>query len=214
MANIRAMAIFQAFNNLPEDRFVNTFHFSNGTAYGIHAPIVADALRSFYETERTAGNSVGSMLSPCVNRAYEVRTYNLADLEPRVPTTFFGVLPAADEVSGLPEEVSIVLSYHGEPPVTGRRRGRIYIGPLSVGAVEFASDDQFSQVGSAERFTLSLAGQELASWDVLGPASWCIRSTVPVENFVPIVGGWVDGAPDTQRRRGAPTTIRDLWEAV
>jgi hypothetical protein len=37
---------------------------------------------------------------------------------------------------------------------------------------------------------------------------WCIRSTTPSENFVPIVGGYIDNAFDTQRRRGPADTAR------
>jgi hypothetical protein len=42
---------------------------------------------------------------------------------------------------------------------------------------------------------------------------WSIRSITPVENFVPIVAGWIDDAFDTQRRRGPDPSFRTNWGA-
>jgi hypothetical protein len=40
---------------------------------------------------------------------------------------------------------------------------------------------------------------------------WSIRSSVPTENFVPVVAGWMDNSFDTQRSRGTDATVRIVF---
>lgn len=51
-----------------------------------------------------------------------------------------------------------------------------------------------------------------------GAWTWCIYSPTTetqtaslASSFIPIVGGWVDNAWDTQRRRGLEPTTRTTW---
>jgi hypothetical protein len=206
MAKITAQAVFSGPSLLPEDKFVNTFHFSNADDYAVHAVAVDLAIEAFYTT-------IGSELAKALLRAYEVKTYNLADEMPRVPLVFPGTLPANGLTDVLPSEVAVCLSYTAGPPVTKNRRGRIFIGPLGANA-SVATAGQFPIVAPTLITKLKSAATTLAADNA---ASWAIMSRVlnkvprdePV--FYDIGGGWVDDAFDTQRRRGIKAQGRNPW---
>lgn len=210
VAIMRAMAVFQGHSGLPEDRYVNTFHFSNLSPY---ASLLTDAfsvLEDLYNNANTT-HSLAAWLSPTISRDAEFRFYDLSDDEPRVPTIEPWTLPTAADTDGDPEECAAVLSFHGDPPVTARRRGRIYLGPLAQGAIASADNDTYSALHPQLTADMVLAASSALAVSQGNGAGWSIRSGVPVENFVPIVGGWVDNAIDIQRRRGAEATVRSTW---
>jgi hypothetical protein len=213
------MAIFQGGSNLPEDRFINVFHFHDPTIlpYDPAAAVCIQRVRDFYEDEALAP-ALGQNISPYVSRSYLLQAYNL--LEPvgeRVPTVEVGTLPATT-ADGLPEEVAVCLTLQGAPPVTPRRRGRLYIGPLTDFSTNYTPANTSTPArpnitpGSSLGATLAERAAALAIQSADTP--WCIRSTVPTENFVPIVGGYIDNAFDTQRRRGPDPTTRFEWAAT
>jgi hypothetical protein len=213
------MVIMQGATNLPEDRFVNTFHFTDTTA-GLsnadRANLIDAQLQKFYENAPVGGtHSIGQYISEFVLRAAEIRYYELADPEPRVPEIRPLTLPAAFAALGLPEELAVVLSLNGAPPVTGRRRGRLFLGPLinSADVLTDTTSTTPTRVSTPIRTDLKLAATELkANIDgIAGDFQWVIRSVTPSPNYVPIVGGFVDNAFDVQRRRGPVTTARTLW---
>jgi hypothetical protein len=213
MAEIRAQFVGQMFTGFAEDRVVNTFHFVNGQSVVDHMSSIATQLNEFY-TEPPAGsdNAIGAYISPVVNRAFNIVQYDLAEAEPRVPNVSPGVLPTALG-SGLPEEVAICLSYHGAAPVTARRRGRIYLGPLvSAGAYSYGNNTAFGALDPNFLATITGAASRLKDTPIgLGTIGWAIRSTVPSENFVAITAGWVDNRADTVRRRGPDASVRTVW---
>lgn len=201
---------------LPEDRVVNTFHFHNaGVTYPTGRDACVAAVAAFYNGV-FAGDQLGAHISAWVQRDAELRIYNLEDPPgARVPI-INGLTLSGAVGGGLPEEVAIVLSLRGAPPVNGRRRGRLYIGPLSNGTNTYVA----ASVSTPARPNMSAAGiaqqlvnraNALEDAAVAANVPWCIRSTVPSENFVPIVDGFVDNAFDTQRRRGPDTTARIEW---
>lgn len=211
------MAVFQAESNLPEDRFVNTFHFHDATILP-YDPAAAEAIarvESFYNDIALGSNTLGSLLSPWVKRTFSLQAYNLL-LPPgeREPTIVTADLPAQGGV-GLPEEVAVCLTLEGAAPVTARRRGRLYFGPLldnpgtMVGATASGPARPPLTGGSSVGLALTSAASVLASSTFT--LKWCIRSTTPSENYVPIVGGYVDNAFDTQRRRGPDPSTRLPW---
>lgn len=213
MAAIRCMFVGQMFTNLPEDRVVNTFHFFNLDPFTTHVQNVFDALTRFYTVPHPNTPAVGIYIAPVVMRSASLKAYNLADLPPRVPTEVPLTLPAPNETAGLPEECAAVMSFHGEPPVTARRRGRVYLGPLTTQAASFSSAGGFSGLTTTFRLTVNNAAQRLAGGldGADADADWAIRSSVPAVNYVPIVGGWIDSVLDTQRRRGPRSDGRNEW---
>jgi hypothetical protein len=116
----------------------------------------------------------------------------------------------------MPEEVALVCTLKGDPPDTARRRGRIYLGPFSLnGLAQVGATNTVParpNVASSQGIVRVAADRciDLANQTAI-PRTWVIRSTVPVENFVPITNGHIDNAWDTQRRRGPATTARTLW---
>lgn len=217
MTNARVMAIFQGASGLAEDRIVNTFHFSGSDVYDTLEFSAIQRVAAFFGNIGVAGpllqtNIVGAYLSPWLNRPFEFRVYDLADAKPRVPRIYPDTLPGALSSDGLPEEVALCLSYNGDPPNTPRRRGRVFIGPLSKGAAITSSGNQTGPVRPAAIFVEDLckAAQTMAAKST-AQCAWVIRSSMPSENFVGITKGYVDNAFDTQRRRGPDADARQLW---
>jgi hypothetical protein len=211
MAAIRSQVVLQAFTNKVEDRYVNTFHFFNNDTYAVHQPVVAAALSQFFIGTATGGTTgPGANLAPCVSRTVTVNHYDLAQPEPRIPTTQTITLPTAVSTSNLPQELAVVLSFRGSLPIHPRRRGRIFFGPLANHADNLSpgSSGAFSFVGAILRQRLVEHAKDLRNNSLAG---WAVRSEVPAINYVAIDAGYVDDAFDIQRRRGHETTVRTVF---
>jgi hypothetical protein len=214
MAQIRAMFVGHGPSGLPADRVVNTWHFENGDAYADHGDAVVAALKKFYAGIGGAISGIsapiGSWLSAWVQRAAELRLYDLSTAIPRVPRIEPFDLSAARQSDGYAEEVAVCLSITSlAPPFSPRRRGRLYIGPLAVGAIAASSSTLPARPASA--LITDLVVSAIYMSDQVGGVDWAIRSTRPVQNFVGVGRGWVDNALDTQRRRGPDATTRTNW---
>lgn len=195
-------------SNVPADNLVNTWYFEGG---GSDPENVADMLTDFYDAVPAGGtDSVSDYLSNSVlTGEYRIKAYDLSDPEPRAPV-YEDVrnLIELQTAAALPDEVALVFSYHaqlasGVPQA--RRRGRIYLGGI------VAQQNDVGRPASNIRNVLVRAGRDLiqasnasTSWE------WQQYSTLlGVGNIV--VGGWVDNAWDTQRRRGRAATSRVLF---
>lgn len=214
MTNIRVMFVGQGVSGLPEDRAVNVFHFVGGSDYASDAAVAITRVTTFYNGLASGqSNSIGSYLSPWINRDAELRTYDLTTAKPRVPTITPIVLNAVLNNFGLPEEVALVTTFFGSPPVTRRRRGRLYIGPLNSSTSVIDHGDSSGPATPGLQIVLDLrdATKLLATANAV---QWCIRSSLPTENFVPVAAGYVDNAFDTQRRRGPDPTSRETWTNI
>jgi hypothetical protein len=212
MSLIRAAVTFQGGTNLPEDRFVNTFWFNHAdyVSADYAANVVAPVLDNLYMTTY-AGNTIGSYLSPFVSRAAQIRFYNMADAEPRQPQVRLFTLPAsiASGSGALPEECAICCTFHGDPPITPSRRGRVYIGPLSSFAFGIASTTVPTRVDANFRASAVLAFKALADANV----GWVVHSPKHGTNTI-VRAGYIDNAADIQRRRGPENTARTVWSAT
>jgi hypothetical protein len=212
MANVRVMFVGHGPSNLPEDRVINVFHFVGSGAYAATAELALDNVEDFYLETFTQTLGIASWLSPWIQRSAELRAYDLTAAKPRIPTIRAITLPSIGAADGAPEEVAVCLSYLGAPPITRRRRGRIFVGPLKSSAVVAATSSVPARPHTSLMSDLTIAATRLATFGVT--CQWSIRSSLPAENFVPIVSGYVDNALDTQRRRGPVTTARTLWTTV
>lgn len=213
MAHFKHMVIFQGASGVPEDRFVNTFHTDSPSDVHItEADQVSAALGQFYETPPDGRTeSVGQMLSPYVNRAYEIRTYRMLDPIQRVPEIRERTLPAPPAaVEGLPEEVAIVVSFHGDAPVTPRTRGRIFLGPLNTFALDGGSTSTPATVDMLRRLILTEASERLANHPDM---AWAVYSPTAL-TLTEVTGGFVDSAYDTMRKRGPVASTRSIWPAA
>lgn len=188
-------------SNLASDNVVNAWSFNTSTAKNlVEAGQIQTALDNFYSALSAYRSSklTGQMI---------IRMYDRADASPRVPWFVVQVAIGTD-VSTLPLEVALVLSFKaanvsGQP--AARRRGRVYIGPLSAGA---SSTDGVPVTGLVT--ALGLQAQNLrvasdsASW------SWVVWSQAD-QAAREVFEGWIDNDFDTQRRRGRVATARTLW---
>lgn len=218
MAIIRAQVTLPYTTNLPRDVAVNTYHFRVSAADDTTAAGIATNLIALYNTS-SGGATVANYLSAQITRATNgctVEFYDRASPEGEPPfyvATF--TLGAAGSVNSLPAEVALCSSYVGE--VSGdlplrRRRGRVFIGPLAVGALETGSGivgnptDQFVT-------TLSGATDRLAAayYSSPGGTEFIVYSRLSNAGSK-IVRGWVDQEFDTQRRRQVRATQRTVWD--
>lgn len=215
MPLIRAQVVLPFATNIPEDVITNTLWFGtpNGMSLSTSADLIAPNLLSFYNA---IYNGVG--IAYYVNRATaHIKFYDWADPEPRQPEIRAMALTSLTQgVSHVPTEVACVLSFHGEPQSgvpAGRMRGRIYIGALTDAAILPSSATAFPSIILAMRSNLVTAGENLLSQSAADDVEWVVysKATGGLTPWYPVVGGWIDNSPDTQRRRSVLATSRTLW---
>jgi hypothetical protein len=200
------MAVFENESGLPEDRFVNTWHFVSSEVDSAARTAIAAQVISFYNGLAT-GQPLATFLSGKIKRtaqASQVRIYNLADVKPREPSIHTFTLEGGDSSQDLPNEVAVTMSFYADRNLP-RQRGRLYLGPLKLLGVGNGVAD--SEVGANLKDGIWQGLDAMAL--VSGNAVWCVYSQMdgvmrPVSNV------WVDNAFDTQRRRGAIASSR--WE--
>lgn len=206
-------------SGLPRDVAVNTWSANAATPADINDALVA--LDDFYGAVAPgATNSVSHWMGDVLDRGFhraEFRTYlrgaPVGSGPVRVDPFTFG--DGVEPPDTMAEQVAAVLSFHADlTGVTihqGRRRGRVFIGPLATRAVEQSAVETLPRLTGQFRTDLAMAGKQLllassseATWE------WDVYST-PDGVGRPIVGGWVDDRPDTQRRRLERSLSRVLW---
>lgn len=220
--DVLVRAEMEAYSGLLEDRVMNDFAFKldGGVVNSTTIAAAFDAVDDFYRVATSTGNAVGKFISRFVNRSatHSLKMYAISAGplgSPIANIDWLGPVTPA-ETTGLPTEVAGVLSFHadttnvleesGATRPAARRRGRIFVGPLIPGAMDMTappfmlSESTFLQTLRAAAVTL------MDRTDV----TWCVWSRADAV-LRPVVGGWTDNAPDTQRRRGADATARVTW---
>lgn len=212
MALLNTMVLLPMDTGVGEDIAVNSFNFSTVAASASDAPTL-DAIQV------ALGNCVDTYTDLCssdLNLAQcRWKVYDAVAPPPRAPIRDV-ILKAGMSATGgvLPHELCCVASFQGVR-ISGvpqaRRRGRIYIGPLSTASItgSVINATQIASVNSAMK-TLADQGGDLAGW------KWCVFSRAGVAPTAPpqaieIMDGWCDNAIDIQRRRGVKPTIRTTW---
>lgn len=223
MTTVKASIHLAATTGLPRDDVVNTLYFTKtGTPSSGDYDALGLAISHFYNT--TADGSALSIAgylgrdrdygtNHCKTQFYvvpsspgptgsPVHTYSWSLIDPGVHVT-------------LPDQVAVVNSYHSD--LTGvtnpkRRRGRIFLGPLNILALEESGSALGAQTVSAgfmadiiRSTTLILSAQTVSAgwtWVQWSPTDWTART---------VDGGFVDDRFDTQRRRLERTTGRLTW---
>lgn len=205
VTTIRTQVRLQGFTQLPEDIYTNTLYFRIPEVdVPLELTTIESRLQAAYGTPGWGGR-----YSTVVRTPVEWRMYDMADVEPRVPVregTFD--LPSHDN-SGLVEEVAVCLSYRaenesGQP--AGRRRGRIYIGPLGTTNISNGTSSSYSSIATACTTAVINGAEELHALDQNG-VQWVVHSPTDGASRL-IVEAWVDNAPDIQRRRGRQPSAR------
>jgi hypothetical protein len=217
MGTLRALVTIPRDNGLSRDAVANTFHFGFiGALVGTEGAEVHDLLLNFYNANgSTAGSNIAQYLSGGLNApTSRLKVYDLADAEPRVPLYDNTLAITANaSTNHLPSEVAVCLSFKALPEsgVPARRqRGRVYIGPLSQGAMASGTSNDARPLSQFQSALLD-AGVRLRDKVAIaggGTLDWVVASHVGGLNTYPVNSVWVDDAFDTQRRRGLLATTR------
>ena len=220
MAVYQARVVLPYLSGLPADVAVNTFNF---TAVAPPSEDLTGELVDFYNLDTDGTNTaIADFIGDIVDRT--ANACRIEYYEVNLATGFVGtplaVIPftlAAPPggAQNLPQEVAVCTSFSagGSPGVSpGRRRGRVYIGPLSSNAVD--QGDAISLITVSELFAevLVTATKRMVDNVIAAGAPLAVWSRVD-EAAYPVVRGWVDNAFDTQRRRGVDATSRLTWMA-
>ena len=213
---MRVQAVFPFFTNQSRDVWTNTTHWlwddedAQPTPFDFIS-IVSVRLAAFYKTamEGFRANYVNWTLA-------HVEAIDLGDPPPRVVHQSPLVIPTPGAAaSSIPTEVACVVSYYSEPTSginRGQRHNRFYLGGMSsciaastVSAYPTLQPQLITQCCTAAENLLgaNADGIEWRQYSAVGPEPWGVLR--------PIVGGWVDNTPDTQRRRGVDASSRTAW---
>lgn len=209
----RAQVRIQRDGVTPEDDVVNVWHFDADDPDG-EANDLADRVITFYQT-------IGTLYSSLINGNAQIKLYDMEDPEPRVPIYEDEFTITNGSGDPLPAEMSACLSFRGAlvpglttagTPLMGRRKGRVYIGPLKLGTGATSGPD--FRLGVEARELLITALQEMAVGPDPGDARLAVYSPTTDatgtldDAFTDVVYAWVDNAYDVQRRRGAKPTAQ------
>jgi len=230
VAEIIAECSFPGVSGLPKDQFVNVFNFN--TSAPITAPdlgCVMEKVVDFWITAGTTGTALAVLLSPNISpRQGKIKCYDRGDAIPRAPIgTATFTIPAASSGGALPEQIALCLSYFTDRNIKSHR-GRIYVGPLAVAALNTSNARPFSNTLlklkdaairlASEGIPVAQAAVDAAitahTGGTLGGSSalveWALYSPT-LHTSVAITQGWIDDEWDGQSRRRVEATGRTVW---
>lgn len=223
MALTRVQCSIQGGSGLPADRFVNTFYVESVAepSEAEHGEI-AEIFSHFYLSGRTETPAYSPLQSFMAGAGFvtgtsedlTIKTYSMAEPEQRVPK----VVATYNIVGGgtpLPTQLAVCMSFKAAPlsgvPV-GRRRGRIFLGPLNTDALAMSDEGNWdaSRPDLMLRVAVIHAGQRLGQELVDNSMAWVIHSptTGPMAAFE-VAEVSCDNAFDIIRSRGLTATGRD-----
>lgn len=212
MAIYIAQTTLKMLSGIPADAVTNTMHFDlevDQFAIGDVIDLAQGQLETFYE------DALGDYRSPLMSQSgHETSWYDITQPTPRVPTsTETWAFPTAVSNSlALPNEVCSVASFQAvklSGVSQSRRRNRIYLGPLNGSAIVSSS----GMIATAFMNDATTAMQNLASFSATPGTNsfeWVGWSPTDLTSFE-LQNGWMDNAPDIQRRRGLEATQRVVW---
>lgn len=208
---------------VPRDAVQNTFAFLTPLgAISTEITAIETALKDFYNTVTSTTHAVNEYLALDLSTAANANTFEHYNLDGHLDGSPHGSPIAtgtwtltATGAFNLPPELAICLTFHsaygsdvefgaGGSRPRARDRGRVYIGPLSTGAFSTSSPPV---VATNPLATIPAAAARLRDDANTVWAQWS-RAASEVN---PVAAGWVDNAPDVQRRRGLVATARTSW---
>lgn len=135
----RAQVELERDTNAAEDRSVARYWFTTdevGTASQELDDITA-ALTTLY-------NVLDGSLSKELSGAWRIKIYDMEDAPPRVPVRDTAPAALNPAASSLPSQMALVVNYEALP-ISGipqaRRRGRVFLGPLSDSQADITGED-------------------------------------------------------------------------
>lgn len=218
MAEFQARVVLPYKSGLPQDVSVNTWNFISASPPD---PAIAEALKAFYNYRGPGGDAdnIATFLHNYLDRTTDAARTEFYEVD--LATGEMGSPFAVDEwtlatgsvgADGLPLEVALCSSIAATVPPginAGRRKGRIFVGPLNTNALD---GDDTGPTRPTTSFTnlMALRMKETADALLAVGAELAVWSRADAA-FYPIVRGWVDDSFDTQRRRGIDPAGRTTW---
>jgi hypothetical protein len=219
---LRCQHIFNHKSGLAVDQMVNTFYFESAeAASAANAAELENFVDAFYNNVPLGSTaSVAQFIhqEQMVVLRETFKWYDMGQPKPRVPVRTSTPTPvtANNTTNGIPSEVAVCLSYHGNLSSGGsraRRSGRIYLGPLNLTAMAEGTNNVI-RPAPALQVAATSAGRALQLQVQSAGWNWVVYSqrTIDTEpnsfGTFPITSVWCDDAFDTQRRRGLEPTSR------
>lgn len=216
MALYRVDTVFPMFTGDPRDIVVNTLHFESTLSHEDMALAVeSDTVGPFFRTIYGTTNSFRS--SYIIWTQVRCRVFNLDDPTPRIPIESPPLFASPGiGFTSTPTEVACVASFQsaGLPgEVYQRRYNRIFLGAVHHTWIESSEAAKFpvftptvrTNIANAMKALQEAADNAINLWVQVSNAGGTTRT-------LPVIGGWVDNSPDTQRRRSVDATARTSWE--
>lgn len=197
----RTQVRLQMVSAVPEDAVTNTWWCIADDLAGLN--LFLTQLGLFYQAID------GELSSAVATTGHIMKSYDMADPEPRAPVQVVTGTTLTPGTTSLPPELAVCLSFQavqqsGTPQA--RRRGRVYIGPLRVAAIDSAGN-----VATTAATTIATAADALLTASKAASTwAWAVNSTVDL-TAIEVDNGWVDQAIDVQRRRGKASPSRVLF---
>lgn len=229
MPYLRAQVVLPGSSNLPEDVFINTFHFQTQSATVTEAENIVAALKDLYTLAAPGGSPanapIGQWIGGVVKRdanACKIKVYDLEEPKPR-PILHTGQFTMTGTSTGytqdLPAEVALCATFWGVAN-RPRTRGRVYLGPWGNHASGAGTNGRsipiiglrqsiaasFGRLINISGATFQLCVFSRGVYQIDG-----VVQPVTEQLYTPVTDGWVDDAWDTQRRRGQEATTRTTF---
>lgn len=223
---IIVIASRQSSTGLAKDRFENVWHFLDTTAASLSTvcKTAFDKIWDFYQTAGGSGPSkVADFISHTMGEVITLTAYNRADAVPRPEVgnaTFVYTTPGS---SDMPEEVALCISYYTDRNLASKR-GRLYIGPLNIGAINALVNDparpkpSFVSALAAAGGRCKIIGDPaitptFTTINVAGTSTgtaWALYSPT-LGTYAAVLHGWVDDEWDGQSRRRVEASSRTIY---
>lgn len=218
MALYRVQNTLVRASGLAEDNVVNSFYFESPAPLPDDTDSLAAIVKAFYNSNPATNGvttALRNILSPECSGGGITKVYLMDDALPRAPkeTLEWSWTAPATNGTAMVSEVACCLSFKAAAASgvnAARRRGRVYIGPLSTTAM--------TVTGNIPRPSVALTNQLIASAikmraDALAAGfTWVVHSpTTSALARYPVAAVSVDDAFDTQRRRGTKPTGKTTW---
>lgn len=189
-------------SGIAADKVENTYAFSGSNA-GTDVVAIDGLLSDLYD------DLAGTYSQIVSGTGHEISIVNLDDPQPRYPIYIaIYAFPSTPTGASTARELAICSSFQADRQSgipQARRRGRVYIGPIDSALLD-----------STGMLTPTAVNNVVAAFDTFWTAAassavvWSVYSRVDQDLYA-ISNGWVDNAPDVQRRRGTAATLRTTW---
>nr|CRY97260.1 hypothetical protein [uncultured prokaryote] len=214
---MQAQAVFPFFTGDPSDVWTNRFHFEVADDMADPASVavfITDALKTFYTTIYPSASDRANYVAWGLA---VVKCYDQRDVVPRplyeIPLSASPLTSSA--TSTIPTEVAVVASWRAQQ-VPGIRYqsmyNRIYLGGLIAAQMQPSSASAYPTILNTFAATICGAMSDLQAYTTDG-FQWVQvgKGLGGPQTYRPIIGGFVDNSPDTQRRRSVEASSRTLW---